>query len=152
MSRRLGRKRMPRLLGSITGALLILLALPAHAAAQASPTKAVRLLVPYPAGGAVDIVGRLFGNQLASYWSQQVVIENKPGAGGVIATEALLQNPPDGYTLILVASGHAVNPAMYGKLSYDIDKDFTAICQVAWAPNIVLVNKDQPFKTLGELL
>src|SRR5258706_7010814 len=114
-------------LREIAGALLVLVALAAPAAAQNYPSKPVRLLVPYPAGGAVDIVGRLFGNQLAAYWSQQVVIDNKPGAGGVIATEALLQNPPDGYTLILVASGHAVNPAMYGKLSYDIDKDFTAI-------------------------
>jgi tripartite-type tricarboxylate transporter receptor subunit TctC len=134
---------------AVVGALI---ALAASASAQSWPSKPVRLLVPYPPGGAVDIVGRLLGNQLAAYWSQQVVIDNKPGAGGVIATEALLQNPPDGYTLILVASGHAVNPAMYGKLSYDINKDFTAICQVAWAPNIVLVNKDQPYKTLGEML
>jgi tripartite-type tricarboxylate transporter receptor subunit TctC len=138
-------------LGSITGALLVLLGLAAPAAAQPYPTKPVKLLVPYPAGGAVDIVGRLLGNQLSAYWSQQVVIENKPGAGGVIATEALLQNPPDGYTLILVASGHAVNPSMYN-LKYDIAKDFTAISQVAWAPNIVLVNKDQPFKSLGDII
>jgi tripartite-type tricarboxylate transporter receptor subunit TctC len=143
---------MTRLMSMIAGAVLALAALAPPVAAQGYPAKPVRLLVPYPAGGAVDILGRLLGQHLSGYWSQQVVIENKPGAGGVIATEALLQTPPDGYTLILIASGHAVNPSMYGKLSYDINKDFTAICQIAWAPNIVLVNKDQPFKTLGELL
>ena len=131
--------------------LALLLAVPA-ARADGYPVKPVHLLVPYPAGGAVDILGRLLGQQLSTYWDQAVVIDNRPGAGGVIATGALAQAAPDGYTLILVASGHSVNPAMYGKLPYDTFKDFTAISQVAWAPNIVLVGKDSPLHSLTELL
>jgi tripartite-type tricarboxylate transporter receptor subunit TctC len=133
-------------------ALIFTLLLAATAQAETYPARPVHLLVPYPAGGAVDILGRLLGQQLSSYWGQPVVIDNRPGAGGVIATEVLAKAPPDGYTLILVASGHAVNPAMYGKLPYDTFKDFTAISEVAWAPNIVLVNPNTKAQTLGELL
>src|SRR5579862_136652 len=74
------------------------------------PSRSVRLLVPYPAGGAVDIIGRTLGDELTRRWGHTVVIENRPGAGGVIATQALAQSPADGYTLILIAAGHALNP------------------------------------------
>jgi tripartite-type tricarboxylate transporter receptor subunit TctC len=138
--------------------LAVLLALsgwvPASVSARAEtyPAKPVRLFVPYPPGGAVDILGRLLGQQLAVYWGQVVVIDNRPGAGGAIATEALAKSAPDGYSLILVASGHAVNPVMYRKLPYDTFKDFTAISEVAWSPNIVLVGNAVPAHSLGELI
>jgi tripartite-type tricarboxylate transporter receptor subunit TctC len=135
-------------------ALLGLLALAcAPAAAQGSfPSRQVHIYIPYPAGGAVDIIGRTLGDELGKTWGQSVVIENRPGAGGTIATRALATAPPDGYTLIVVASGHATNPFIYSKLPYDTLKDFTSVALIGTSPNIVLVPAGSPFKTLGDLL
>ena len=116
------------------------------------PSKPVHVLVPYPAGGAVDILARTLGDVLSKQWGQPVVIEDRPGAGGVVASQAIATSPPDGYTLIVVASGHATNPYLYSKLPYDTFKDFTAISLLASAPNILLVRADSPFKTLADLL
>ena len=116
------------------------------------PTKAVHLFVPYPAGGAVDILARTLGDELSKQWGQPVIIENRPGAGGLVASQALAASPPDGYTLIVVASGHATNPFLYPKIPYDTFKDFTPICLLASSPNILLVRADSPFKTLADLL
>ena len=101
---------------------------PAPAAAQeAYPSQAVRILVPYPAGGGVDIVTRTLGDELAKRWRQSVIVENRPGAGGTIASQVLAKSSPDGHTLIVVASGHAINPFLYAKLPYDTFGDFTPI-------------------------
>jgi tripartite-type tricarboxylate transporter receptor subunit TctC len=81
-----------------------------------------------------------------------VVVENRPGAGGVVASQALVQSPPDGYTLIMVASGHATNPFLYPKIPYDTFKDFTPVSLLASSPNILLVRKDSPFKNIGEVI
>src|ERR1043166_33698 len=116
------------------------------------PSKAVHLFVPYPAGGAVDILARTLGDELSKNWGQPVIIENRPGAGGLVASQALATSPPDGYTLIVVASGHATNPFLYPKIPYDTFKDFTSICLLASSPNILLVRADSPFKTLADLL
>ena len=124
-------------------------------AAQAQgafPTKAVHLFVPYPAGGAVDILARTLGDELARRWNQSVIVENRPGAGGVVASQVLATSPPDGYTLIVVASGHATNPFLYAKLPYDTFRDFTPISLLASSPNILLVRADSPFRTLADLL
>src|SRR3954471_17883048 len=121
-------------------------------AQTAFPTKAVHLFVPYPAGGAVDILARTLGDELTKNWGQPVIIENRPGAGGLVASQALATSAPDGYTLIVVASGHATNPFLYPKMPYDTFKDFTAICLLASSPNILLVRADSPFKTLADLL
>ncbi len=125
---------------------------PASAFAQSFPTRPVHILVPYAAGGAIDVLARTIGQVLAKNWGQQPVIENRPGAGGIIASEALIQAPPDGYTLMLVASGHALNQFFYQKLPYDTFKDFTAIGEVAFAPNVIVVGKSSPATTLQELL
>ena len=109
----------------------------AGAQAETFPTKPVRILVPYAAGGAVDVLARTIGQSLSKTWGQQPVIENRPGAGGIIASQALTQSPPDGYTLILVASGHPLNQFFYPKLPYDTFKDFTAISEVASSPLVV---------------
>jgi tripartite-type tricarboxylate transporter receptor subunit TctC len=123
------------------------------ASAQPSfPSKPVRLFVPYPAGGAVDILARTLGDELSKQWGQPVIVENRPGAGGVVASQALATSAPDGHTLIVVASGHATNPFLYPKLPYDTFADFTAICLLASSPNILLVRADSPFKTLADLL
>jgi tripartite-type tricarboxylate transporter receptor subunit TctC len=120
--------------------------------AQPFPNKPVRVLVPYAAGGAVDVLARTIGQSLLKIWGQQPVIENRPGAGGIIASQALAQSPPDGYTLILVASGHPLNQFFYPKLPYDTFKDFTAISEVAYSPLAIIVSKSNPAKNLGELL
>jgi tripartite-type tricarboxylate transporter receptor subunit TctC len=135
-------------------ALVVAAALPSGAAsAQAVyPTRAVRILVPYPAGGGVDILARTLGDELSRKWGQSVIIENRPGAGGVVASQALATSPPDGTTLIVVASGHATNPFLYAKLPYDTFKDFTPISLLASSPNILLVRADSPYKTLADLL
>ena len=89
------------------------------------PSKSVRILVPYPAGGGVDVLTRTLGEVVSKQWGQSVVVENRPGAGGVIASQAVVSSPADGYTLIMVASGHATNPLLYPKIPYDTFKDFT---------------------------
>jgi len=123
------------------------------ASAQSSfPSKPVRIFVPYAAGGGVDILARTLGDVVSRQWGQPVVVENRPGAGGVVASQALVTSPPDGYTLIVVASGHATNPFLYPKMPYDTFKDFAPISLLASSPNILLVRADSPFKTLGDMI
>jgi tripartite-type tricarboxylate transporter receptor subunit TctC len=129
----------------------ILLAGPV-AGAETYPAKPIRLLVPYPPGGAVDIVARTLSQQLSRDWNAQFVIDNRPGAGGVIATEIVAKAPADGYTLIMVATGHALNHYFYKTLPYDTFKDFTAITEVGNAPNILLAANNFPIKTVGDLI
>jgi tripartite-type tricarboxylate transporter receptor subunit TctC len=136
---------------------LALLAVGTAASAQdpeqrAYPTKPVRVLVPFPPGGAVDIVARTIGDDLTRRWGQSVVIENRPGAGGTIATQALATSAADGYTLALVATGHALNPHFYVKLPYDSFNDFTPITLVGSSPNMLLVRGDSPFKSVTDVL
>ena len=121
-------------------------------AQDAYPSKPVHLFVPFPPGGAVDIVARTLGDELAKRWGQSVVVENRPGAGGVIAEQALAQSPPDGYTLIVVATGHALNGHFYAKLPYDPFKDFTPISLIGSSPNMLLVRADSQFKSVGDVI
>jgi tripartite-type tricarboxylate transporter receptor subunit TctC len=129
-----------------------MLAAASGASAQPFPSRPVHILVPYAAGGAVDILARTLGDAVSQKWGQSVVIENRPGAGGVIASQALVTSPPDGYTLIVVASGHPTNPFLYEKLPYDTFKDFTPISLLASSPNILLVRADSPFKTVADVI
>jgi tripartite-type tricarboxylate transporter receptor subunit TctC len=116
------------------------------------PAKPVHIFVPYAAGGGVDVLARTLGDVVSRQWGQGVVIENRPGAGGVVASQALVTSPPDGYTLIVVASGHATNAFLYPKLPYDTFRDFTPISLLASSPNILLVKADSPFKTLADVI
>jgi tripartite-type tricarboxylate transporter receptor subunit TctC len=116
------------------------------------PSKPVHILVPYAPGGGVDILARTLGDVVSRQWSQTVVVENRPGAGGLVASQALVTSAPDGYTLIVVASGHATNPFLYPKIPYDTFADFTPISLLASSPNILLVRADSPFKTLGDVI
>src|SRR5713226_1417345 len=123
------------------------------AAAQSPfPSKPVHIFVPYAAGGGVDILARTLGDVVSRQWGQTVVVENRPGAGGLIASQALATSPPDGYTLIVVASGHATNAFLYPKIPYDTFKDFTPISLLASSPNILLVRADSAFKTLADVI
>jgi tripartite-type tricarboxylate transporter receptor subunit TctC len=121
-------------------------------AQSAFPSKPVHIFVPYAAGGGVDILARTLGDVVSRQWGQGVVVENRPGAGGVVASQALVASPPDGYTLIVLASGHATNPFLYPQLAYDTFKDFTPISLLASSPNILLVRADSPFKTLADMI
>jgi tripartite-type tricarboxylate transporter receptor subunit TctC len=116
------------------------------------PSRPVHIFVPYSAGGGVDILARTLGDVVSRQWGQSVVVENRPGAGGVVASQALVTSAPDGYTLIVVASGHATNPFLYPKIPYDTFKDFTPISLLACSANILLVRADSPFKTLGDVI
>src|SRR4030081_2250886 len=116
------------------------------------PSKPVHIFVPYAAGGGVDILARTLGDVVSRQWGQTVVVENRPGAGGVVASQALVASAPDGYTLIVVASGHATNPFLYPKIPYDTFRDFTPISLLASSPNILLVRVDSPFKTVADMI
>ena len=138
----------PQLLGAFAGTLLMC----AGALAQGTfPSQPVHIFVPYPPGGAVDIIARTLADELGRRWNQSIVVENRPGAGGVIASQALVKSPADGYTLILVAAGHALNPYFYAKMPYGFE-DFTPICLIGSAPNILLVPANSPYKTLADML
>jgi tripartite-type tricarboxylate transporter receptor subunit TctC len=116
------------------------------------PSKPVHIFVLYAAGGGVDVLTRTLGDVVSKQWGQSVVVENRPGAGGVIASQAVATSAPDGYTLIMVASGHATNPFLYPKIPYDTFKDFTPVSLLASSPNILLVRADSPFKTVGDVI
>jgi tripartite-type tricarboxylate transporter receptor subunit TctC len=142
-------------LGKFVGILAVTVALgalPAQAQVPAFPKKQVTFFVPYAPGGAVDVVARTIGQALSKSWGQAPVVENRPGAGGTIASKALAQAAPDGHTLILVASGHPLNQFFYPSLPYDTFKDFTPITEVAYSPLAIVVAKDNPAKNLQELL
>jgi tripartite-type tricarboxylate transporter receptor subunit TctC len=110
------------------------------------------MLVPFPPGGGADFVARLVGQRLSELWRQPVVIENRPGASTMIAAEAVAKSTPDGYTLLLTVSNHTSNPALFSKIPYDTQKDFTPITVIGSAPMVLVVNPSIPSKTAKELL
>jgi tripartite-type tricarboxylate transporter receptor subunit TctC len=121
-------------------------------AADAYPSKPVKILVGYSAGGAVDAIARSVGQRMATVLGQPVVVENKPGAGTNIAIKSLTTSAPDGYTLLLAANALAVNPSMYQPAPYDLDRDFTPISMVGRVPVVFAVREGSPIKTLPELV
>ncbi len=123
-----------------------------ESAAQAYPSRAVRLIIPFSAGGAADVPGRILSQRLTESLGQQVVIENRPGAGSTIGAEAAAKAPPDGYTLFWVSNTHFVSAALHKKLAYDALNDFTPITQVTSAPNVLVVHPSLPAKTVKELI
>ena len=128
------------------------IALPARAQ-ETFPTKAIRLVVPYPPGGASDVTARLIGQKMTEAWGQQVVIDNRPGANGIVALEHVAKQPADGYTLLLANLGpNAINPAIYSKLPYDPIKDFAPITLTTLVPQVLVVAPAFDAKTLKELL
>ena len=135
-------------------ALLVLTGLFGTTHAQnAWPTKAVRIVVPYAPGGANDILARVVAEKLAPALGQSVLVENKPGAGAAVGTELVVKSPPDGYTLLMAASGPIVfNPALVAKLAYNPITDLTPISLAGSFPMILAVNEASPAKTLAELV
>src|SRR5580704_5550524 len=139
-------------IAAIAAAMMMMMAGGLAIAEPAFPEKPVHIFVPYAPGGGVDVLARTLGDAVSRQWGQSIVIENRPGAGGVVASQALASATPDGYTLIVVASGHATNPFLYPKLPYDTFKNFTPISLLASSANILLVRADSPFKTLSDVI
>ena len=131
----------------------VLALLPALAAAQAWPTKPVRIVVPFAAGGATDVVARLLAQKLQEGWGQPVVVEDRAGAGGNIGADAVAKSAPDGYTL-LMTSGSIVtaNPYMYRDMPFDAARDLVAITNVATGPQVIAVSPTVPAKDLAEFI
>jgi tripartite-type tricarboxylate transporter receptor subunit TctC len=117
------------------------------------PTRAIHIVVGFTPGGGNDIIARIFGQKLSESLGQPVIIENKPGAGAILATEYVARSAPDGYTLLVGASGAMViNPAVYEKLSYDTTRDFKPVSELGSFPLILIVNSKSPFKSLADLV
>ncbi len=127
-------------------------ALPHVARAQAYPSKPVRIVVGYAAGGGVDISGRLIGAWLSERMGQQFVIENRPGASTNIATESVVRSDPDGYTLLLNNAANAINASIYDKLNFDYIRDMTAVGGIMRVAFVIVVNPSLPVKTIPELI
>ena len=123
------------------------------AEAQTYPTKPIRMIVPFPAGGATDILARALSQKLGEKIGQTVIVDNRPGAGGTIGADAASRAPADGYTLLLATSStHSIGPAINPALAYNAQLDFTPIAFVASSPNIVMVPNVSPAKTMGEFI
>jgi tripartite-type tricarboxylate transporter receptor subunit TctC len=130
-----------------------LLAVATHAFAQAYPTKPVKMIIPYPPGGGNDTLGRLFAAKLSDRLGQPVVVENRPGAGTLIGTEAAAKSPPDGYTILLSSiATHALSPNLYSKVPYDPVKDFAPVTLLGIAPTVLVARSDLPAKDLAEFI
>ena len=138
---------IPRLLAG-----LALCAAASFVHAQSYPTKPIRWVVPY-GPGSTDILARILAPKVSAALGQQIVVENRPGAGGSMGSEQVAKGAADGYTLLLgAAASHAVNPALYSKIGYDAVKDFAPIINLASIPNVVIVNPQVPYKTIPELV
>lgn len=144
---------MSRLWHCLTVAVLTSLAMVAPSHAQEWPSKAIKLIVPFPPGGGTDIIGRVLGNRLSESLKQPIIVENKPGAGGNIGVDLAAKSAPDGYTIVLgQTSNLAINPSLYSKLPYDPLKDLSPVTLVADAPLALVVSADSTIKSLAELI
>ena len=133
---------------AVAGALA--LTIPAHA--QNYPVRTIRMVIPFAPGGNTDIIGRVFVPKMAEIIGQQIIIDNRGGAGSVIGTEIVMRAPPDGYTLLLASAAHTINPAMIKKLPYDSVKDFTPISVVADVPTAFVIHPSLPSKNVKEFI
>ena len=134
-------------------AIALPLVLPFAAQAQSYPSRAVRLVVPFPAGGTTDLLARAMAQKLSEALGQQFVVDNRPGAGGNIGADTVAKSAPDGYTLLMGTVGtHAINPGLYPKMPYDHIKDFAPVVLVAGVPNVLVVHPAVPVRSVTELV
>ena len=130
----------------------VAIALGASGAQQTFPTKPIRMVVPFSAGSQTDILARLIGPKMGEHWGQQVVVDNRPSAGGTIAASIVASSPPDGQTLMLHSVGHAINATLYTKLPFDTLRDFAGVSQIASVPNVLVVAPGLGLKSVKDLI
>jgi tripartite-type tricarboxylate transporter receptor subunit TctC len=121
------------------------------ATAQEWPTKPIRFIVPYPPGGGTDVIARIVQQRMSEGLGQQILIENRGGAGGAVGTAEAAKSAPDGYTFLFTLSSHTINPLLY-KLNFDIERDFTAVSMIVSVPQLIAANPNAPIKTMAELV
>ncbi|MGQ2981081.1 MAG: Bug family tripartite tricarboxylate transporter substrate binding protein, partial [Polaromonas sp.] len=149
-----GRRRILLAAASLASfALPALIAFaPSSASAQAFPSRPIRIVAPFTAGGGTDLVARTLGEGMARELGQPVIIENKPGGGTVIGSDMVAKAPGDGYTLLLTTSAHAINTSLVKNLPYSTDKSFTNVALVGRGPNMLVTRADSPYKTIKDVL
>jgi len=145
-------KPYSQLLTALALAMACVSAYAQSASAQNYPAKAVRIVVGYPPGGPTDVLARIVAQKLTESWGQQVLVDNRPGASGMIGAEVTVRAAPDGYTLLMVPVTYAVTPSLYRKMNYDAVKDLAPVAQVAAAPFILVVHPTLPVKTVKDLI
>src|SRR6195256_5986706 len=133
-------------------AALLFAAISTCVGAQEYPTRAIRLIVPLTAGSGADIAGRLIAKFLTETWHQPVVVENRPGAGGLIGTQVVTKSEPDGYTLLVQSASYAANSAIYRNLPYDPLKDLIDVARLGVTPYVMVTAPDGPYKTVKSLV
>ena len=136
----------------LTAVLFLAAMVAGGARAQAWPERSVRFLVGFAAGGPTDLAARTFAARMSETWGQQMVVENRGGAGGMVAAEAAAKSAGDGYTLLLCGIAHAISQGLYKKLPYDSKRDFAPISMIGTTPNILVVSQAVPAKTLAEFI
>ena len=139
-------------LAALAGAAFLPLASHAADTQQKYPTRPIRMIVPFSAGSVTDILARLMAQKMSENWGQQVIVDNRPSAGAVVGSQALLGANPDGYTLMMISSVHAIAPSLYSKLPYDSVRDFTGVSQVASGSVVWVVSRDMGVKSLKDLI
>ena len=142
----MNRRNLLTLLGLAAASSLVSAQVPGF------PSKPLRIIVPFSAGALTDIIARLYAEKLTGLLGQPVVVENRPGAGGVPASQLILNAPSDGHTIFFVSSAHSANPALRKKLPYDTEKDFSGLALLATSPSVIVVPADHPAKTLEQLI
>jgi tripartite-type tricarboxylate transporter receptor subunit TctC len=143
---------MSALSRSFAVALLALLPAMPVALAQPFPVKPIRWVVPSSAGGGNDYLARLIGPRITEHWGQQVLVDLRPGAAGIVGSEIVARAAPDGHTLLIVATGYSVNPSLYANLPYDTLNDFARVNLLAFSPNVLVVHPSLPVKTVKQLI
>ena len=140
------------LIGAAAAVLAVAATAQAPGGGQDYPNKVIKIIVPFTAGSATDIMARIMGERLSAGMGQAVMVENRPGAGGTLGTAQVAKSDPDGYTLLVVSTGHVVNPALYGNLPYDTVADFAGVSPLAALPSVLVVAAESPIKSVRELI
>lgn len=146
------RRRVLLAAASLAGFALPALVAPSAALAQAFPSRVVRIIAPFTAGGGTDLVARTLAEGMGKELGQSVIVENKPGGGTVIGSDMVARAPGDGYTLLLTTSAHAINTSLVKNLPYSTDKSFANVALIGRGPNMLVTRPDSPYKTVAEVL
>lgn len=144
--------RATQALGALYFAAIAAVGIVPNVSAQPYPSKPVRVVIPFPAGGTTDILARAIGQKLTEEWKQQVIIDNRPGGGANIGAEIAVKSPPDGYTLLMASTAHSINASLYTGLTYDPIKDFTPVTLIAVTGQVLCVHPSVPVKSIKEFI